>query len=63
MLALIAAAAAALPGAPLAAPAAMPRYERGDAFVFSDGRVERVIAADGEPIALVEIQPPGPEGS
>lgn len=45
MLALIAAAATALPAVPAIA---MPRYERGDAFVFSDGRVERVIAADGE---------------
>lgn len=41
MLALLAAAAT-LPG-----PVALPQYERGDAFVFSDGRVERVVADDG----------------
>lgn len=37
--------------APASSPAAvsvpLPEYEPGDAFVFSDGRVERVIAADG----------------
>ena len=35
--------------APAAAPAPvpLPEYERGDAFVFSDGRVERVIDSDG----------------
>jgi len=42
MLALLAAAAA------LPAPIELPRYQRGDAFVFSDGRVERVIADKGE---------------
>jgi hypothetical protein len=31
----------------LTAPVAMPEYAPGDAFVFSDGRVERVIANDG----------------
>jgi hypothetical protein len=41
MLALLATAAA------LSGPVAMPQYERGDAFVYSDGRVERVVAADG----------------
>jgi hypothetical protein len=40
MLALLAAAA-------FAAPVSLPDYEPGDAFVYSDGRVERVIAADG----------------
>lgn len=34
--------------AALAAPVALPRYDAGDAFVFSDGRVERVVADDGE---------------
>lgn len=29
------------------APIDLPRYQRGDAFVFSDGRVERVIRDDG----------------
>lgn len=33
--------------AALAAPVALPDYEPGDAFVFSDGRVERVIEAEG----------------
>jgi hypothetical protein len=42
MLSLLAAAASALPGA-----IELPRYEPGDAFVYSDGRVERVIKADG----------------
>lgn len=42
MLALLAAAAATLPG-----PVALPQYAPGDAFVFSDGRVERVVASDG----------------
>lgn len=42
MLALLAAAIA------LPEPVALPQYTPGDAFVFSDGRVERVIAADGE---------------
>ena len=42
MLGLLAASAA------LAAPVPLPRYQPGDAFVFSDGRVERVIADDGE---------------
>jgi hypothetical protein len=44
MLALLASAAAAtLPG-----PVALPQYESGDAFVFSDGRVERVVATKGD---------------
>lgn len=42
MFTLLAAAAASLP-----APVALPQYERGDAFVFSDGRVERVVATKG----------------
>jgi hypothetical protein len=42
MLALLAAAAV------FTAPAALPEYEPGDAFVYSDGRVERVIAAKGQ---------------
>lgn len=42
MFGLLAAAAAALPG-----PVALPQYEPGDAFVFSDGRVERVVRAEG----------------
>lgn len=33
-----------LAAAAFAAPVEMPHYQRGDAFVFSDGRVERVIA-------------------
>lgn len=43
MLALLTAAAAILPGS-----VALPAYQPGDAFVFSDGRVERFIAAEGE---------------
>lgn len=45
MLGLFAAAAAA---AAFATPVDLPRYQRGDAFVFSDGRVERVIADNGD---------------
>lgn len=33
--------------AAFAAPVPLPDYEPGDAFVFSDGRVERVINAEG----------------
>ena len=32
----------------LADPVALPQYAPGDAFVFSDGRIERVVAARGE---------------
>ena len=31
----------------LPAPVTLPQYEPGDAFVFSDGRVERVVGIDG----------------
>lgn len=37
-----------LAAAALVAPVEMPRYQKGDAFIFSDGRVERVIADDGD---------------
>ncbi len=40
---LAAAAATAAAAAVVAAPVALPDYEPGDAFVFSDGRVERVV--------------------
>ena len=39
--------AAAAAAAILPAPVPLPEYEPGDAFVFSDGRVERVIDSDG----------------
>lgn len=42
MLAFLSAAAIALPG-----PVPLPDYAPGDAFVYSDGRVERVIRVDG----------------
>lgn len=45
MLALLAATAAAVS---VPAPSGLPRYASGDAFVFSDGRVERVVSADGD---------------
>jgi hypothetical protein len=48
MLALLAAAA-------FAAPVSLPDYEPGDAFVYSDGRVERVIAADGTRMTWAEL--------
>lgn len=50
MLALLAAAAAALP-----TQAALPRYEPGDAFVFSDGRVERVVSTKGDRLTWAGI--------
>ena len=37
-----------LAAATLAVPVELPRYQKGDAFVFSDGRVERVIADSGD---------------
>jgi hypothetical protein len=37
-----------LAAAAFAAPVEMPRYQKGDAFIFSDGRVERVIADTGD---------------
>jgi len=37
-----------LAAAALPAPIALPQYEPGDSFVYSDGRVERVIAAKGD---------------
>lgn len=44
-------AAIALAAAPaLPADAVLPRYDVGDAFVFSDGRVERVVATRGDRI-------------
>ena len=48
MLALLAA--AVLPGA-----IALPEYEPGDAYVYSDGRVERVVRADGSVEVLGHI--------
>ena len=43
MIGLLAATAAAAAAPAIATPADLPRYESGDAFVFSDGRVERVV--------------------
>ncbi len=43
----IAAAAAGAAAVSASAPVPLPDYEPGDAFVFSDGRVERVVDADG----------------
>lgn len=54
MLALVAAAATAL----LAAPAELPAYEPGDAFVFSDGRVERVVAVDADRVTWAGLSGP-----
>jgi hypothetical protein len=47
------AAAAILPGA-----IALPEYEPGDAYVFSDGRVERVVRADGEQMVWAGLSGP-----
>jgi hypothetical protein len=51
MLALLAA--AALPGA-----IALPEYEPGDAYVYSDGRVERVVRADGQQMVWAGLNGP-----
>jgi hypothetical protein len=53
VLALLTAAAAALPGQ-----IALPEYEPGDAYVYSDGRVERVVRADGQQMVWVGINGP-----
>jgi len=53
MLGLMAAAAAAFP-----ALLARPEYQPGDAFVFSDGRVERVVAADGTRVTWAGLNGP-----
>lgn len=52
------AAAAALPG-----PVTLPRYDAGDAFVFSDGRVERVVADDGARMTWTGLSGPNYERS
>ncbi len=52
MLALLTAAAA-LPGA-----IALPVYEPGDAFIYSDGRVERVVRMDGERMVWAGLSGP-----
>lgn len=53
MFGLLAAVTAALP-----APAALPQYQPGDAFVFSDGRVERVLRAEGERMTWAGLSGP-----
>jgi len=51
MLGLLAAgAAAATAQLPASAPIALPDYEGSDAFVFSDGRVERVVGSSGNTV-------------
>lgn len=52
MLALLAAA------LPVPGPVAMPDYEPGDAFVFSDGRVERVVRSDGDRMVWAGLSGP-----
>lgn len=42
----------------LPTPLALPRYDPGDAFVYSDGRVERVIAADGDRMTWAGLSGP-----
>ncbi len=41
----------------------LPEYNPGDAFVFSDGRVERVIAADGDRMTWASLSGPTYERS
>lgn len=48
------AAAAAIP-ALLPSAVELPRYNQGDAFVFSDGRVERVVADDGDQMTWASL--------
>lgn len=52
MLALLAAA------MPLSGPVALPEYQPGDAFVYSDGRVERVVRADGADMVWAGLSGP-----
>lgn len=56
MLALLSAAVA-LPSA-LPGPITLPEYEPGDAYVYSDGRVERVVRADGEQMVWAGLSGP-----
>lgn len=51
-----AAAATALPSGP--APIALPDYEGGDAYVFSDGRVERVVSSSGDTVIWAGLSGP-----
>lgn len=44
--------------APMSVPATLPQYERGDAFVFSDGRVERVVSVAGERVTWAGLSGP-----
>lgn len=53
MLTLLAAAAIALPDA-----VTLPDYAPGDAYVYSDGRVERVVAADGDRMTWAGLSGP-----
>lgn len=42
----------------LPAPAHLPRYESGEAFVFSDGRVERVVKSSGDTVIWAGLSGP-----
>ncbi|QIQ85466.1 hypothetical protein [Erythrobacter sp.] len=42
----------------LAGPVPLPRYNPGDAFVFSDGRVERVVADEGDHVVWRGLRGP-----
>lgn len=42
----------------LPAPAHLPHYESGDAFVFSDGRVERVVKSSGDTVIWAGLSGP-----
>jgi len=58
MLGLLAAGAAAATALPAPSPIALPHYEGGDAFVFSDGRVERVIRSSGDTVIWAGLSGP-----
>ena len=47
-----------LAAATMAIPADLPRYESGDAFVFSDGRVERVVRSEGATVVWAGLSGP-----
>lgn len=43
---------------PLSGPIALPDYQTGDSFVYSDGRVERVVRSDGDQMVWAGINGP-----
>lgn len=58
MLGLLLAGAAAATALPVPSSIALPDYEGGDAFVFSDGRVERVVRSSGDTVIWAGLSGP-----